>query len=299
VEWALDPIPAHRAALRVELRSLDDLVKAVAALHGAEPSAIELLDRTFLELVSRTVEGAGLARAEAILLVELERSNAGDLARAVDAAAEAVRPIAASVETALSPTSAARLWALRHAASPILARLPEHRRSLQVVEDGCVPVERTGDYIRAVRQAAASRGIAAVVFGHAGDGHVHVNLLPEVGRPGWEAAVADLLEEVTSALVRLGGTAAGEHGDGRLRAGLLGRIYGEEVVALFRRLKQLFDPLGILAPGVILPAGEPAIGRLKVGADAAALPDDIARALREIERGGGYARSRLELADAR
>jgi len=299
VEWALDPTPAHRAALRVELRSLDDLVKAVAALHGAEPSAIELLDRTFLELVSRTVEGEGLARAEAILLVELERSNAGDLARAVEAAAEAVRPIAASVETALSPTSAARLWALRHAASPILARLPEHRRSLQVVEDGCVPVERTGDYIRAVRQAAASRGIAAVVFGHAGDGHVHVNLLPEVGRPGWEAAVADLLEEVTSALVRLGGTAAGEHGDGRLRAGLLGRIYGEEVVALFRRLKQLFDPLGILAPGVILPAGEPAIGRLKVGADAAALPDDIARALREIERGGGYARSRLELADAR
>ena len=299
VEWALDPIPAHRAALRVELRSLDDLVKAVAALHGAEPSAIELLDRTFLELVSQTVEGEGLARAEAILLVELERLNAGDLARAVDAAAEAVRPIAASVETALSPTSAARLWALRHAASPILARLPEHRRSLQVVEDGCVPVERTGDYIRAVRQAAASRGIAAVVFGHAGDGHVHVNLLPEVGRPGWEAAVADLLEEVTSALVRLGGTAAGEHGDGRLRAGLLGRIYGEEVVALFRRLKQLFDPLGILAPGVILPAGEPAIGRLKVGADAAALPDDIARALREIERGGGYARSRLELADAR
>ena len=299
VEWALDPIPAHRAALRVELRSLDDLVKAVAALHGAEPSAIELLDRTFLELVSQTVEGEGLARAEAILLVELERSNAGDLARAVDAAAEAVRPIAASVETALSPTSAARLWALRHAASPILARLPEHRRSLQVVEDGCVPVERTGDYIRAVRQAAASRGIAAVVFGHAGDGHVHVNLLPEIGRPGWEAAVADLLEEVTSALVRLGGTAAGEHGDGRLRAGLLGRIYGEEVVALFRRLKQFFDPLGILAPGVILPAGEPAIGRLKVGADAAALPDDIARALREIERGGGYARSRLELADAR
>ena len=109
VEWGLDPTPGHRAALRVELRSLDDLVKAVAALHGAEPSAIELLDRTFLELVSRTVEGEGLARAEAILLVELERSDAGDLARAVDAAAEAVRPIAASVETALSPTSAARI----------------------------------------------------------------------------------------------------------------------------------------------------------------------------------------------
>jgi FAD/FMN-containing dehydrogenase len=299
VEWALDPIPADRAALRIELRSLDDLVKVVAALHGAEPSAIELLDRSFLELVSRTVEGEGLARAEAILLVELERSDPAELARAVEGAAEAVRSIASSVQTGLSPTSAGRLWALRHAASPILAGLPEHRRSLQIVEDGCVPVDRTGDYIRAVRHAAASRGIAAVVFGHAGDGHVHVNLLPQIERQGWEAAVADLLDEVTSALVRLGGTPAGEHGDGRLRAGLLARVYGEEVMDLFRRVKQCFDPLGILAPGVILPAGEPAIGRLKVGNGAAPLPDDIARALREIERGGGYARSRLELADAR
>jgi FAD/FMN-containing dehydrogenase len=299
VEWALDPIPADRAALRIELRSLDDLVKVVAALHGADPSAIELLDRSFLELVSRTIEGEGVARAEAVLLVELERSDPAGLARAVEAAAEAVRPIAASVQTGLSPASAGRLWALRHAASPILAGLPEHRRSLQIVEDGCVPVERTGDYIRAVRHAAASRNITAVVFGHAGDGHVHVNLLPEIERQGWEAAVADLLDEVTSALVRLGGTPAGEHGDGRLRAGLLARVYGEEVMDLFRRVKQCFDPLGILAPGVILPAGEPAIGRLKVGIGAAPLPDDIARALREIERGGGYGRSRLELADAR
>jgi hypothetical protein len=143
-----------------------------------------------------------------------------------------------------------------------------------------------------------------VIFGHAGDGHVHVNLLPEVGRPGWEASVASLLDVVTDALVRLGGTPSGEHGDGRLRAGLLRRVYGDEVVALFERVKHAFDPLGILNPGVILPcaagpgaAAEPAIGRLKVGAGAVALPEDIARALRHIEQHGGYAQSRLELAD--
>jgi FAD/FMN-containing dehydrogenase len=296
VDWALDPIPAHRAGLRIELRSLDDLVKVVAALHGFEPSAIELLDRTFLELVARTEAAEGLGAAEAILLVELERNDASELHDAVLAAAEALQPVAARVEMARSPAGAARLWALRHAASPILAGLPEQRRSLQVVEDGCVPVDRMGDYIRAVRQAAASRGIAAVIFGHAGDGHVHVNLLPEVGQPGWEKAVAEVLDEVTTALARLGGTPAGEHGDGRLRASLLARIYGEEIVALFRRLKELFDPLGILAPGVILPSGEPPISRLKAGGGAAPLPDDIARALREIERTGGYARCRLELA---
>ena len=156
-----------------------------------------------------------------------------------------------------------------------------------------------GEYVRAVREAAAARGLAVVIFGHAGDGHVHVNLLPELARPGWEAAVAALLEDVTDALVRLGGTPSGEHGDGRLRASLLSRIYGDDVIALFARVKRAFDPLGILNPGVILPdpAAGPPISRLKAGAHAVTLPDDIARGLRRIEQLGGYAQSRLELAD--
>ena len=153
-----------------------------------------------------------------------------------------------------------------------------------------------GEYIRIVRRVTSARDIAAVIFGHAGDGHVHVNLLPKIGRAGWEQGVAGVLEEVSDAVVRLGGTPSGEHGDGRLRAALLQRVYGDEIVGLFRRLKQAFDPLGILAPGVILPSGEPAIGRLKVGREAAPIPDDIAHGLREIERGAGYARCRLELA---
>jgi FAD/FMN-containing dehydrogenase len=214
----------------------------------------------------------------------------------VQSAAAAVRGVAAGVTTALSPRAAERLWAVRHAASPILAGLPEERRSLQVIEDACVPVERMGDYIRAVRRAGTARGIPVVIFGHAGDGHVHVNLLPEVARPGWETAVATLLDEITDTVVRLGGTPSGEHGDGRLRAGLLGRVYGEEIVDLFARVKRAFDPRGIFAPGVILPSADPPISRLKVGAGAVPLPEDIARGLREIERKGGYGRCRLELA---
>ncbi|HUR96201.1 MAG TPA: FAD-binding oxidoreductase [Gemmatimonadales bacterium] len=295
-EWRLDPLPAARAGLRVALRSLDVLGDAVAALLEHDPSAVELLDRTFLELVGET-------GAEAMLLVELEREDEAAARRAVDRAAAAVAPWAVEVDTASTTAATERLWGLRHAASPILAGLPESRRSLQVIEDGCVPVPRMGEYVRAVREAAAARGLAVVIFGHAGDGHVHVNLLPELGRAGWESAVASLFEAVTDALVRLGGTPSGEHGDGRLRAGLLGRVYGDEIMALFATVKSAFDPLGILNPGVILPspaeptAGARPIDRLKVGAGAVALPDDIARALRRIEQRGGYAQSRLELAD--
>jgi FAD/FMN-containing dehydrogenase len=201
----------------------------------------------------------------------------------------------AGVDVAFSPRAAEQLWAIRHAASPILAGLPEQRRSLQVIEDACVPVEQMGEYIRVVRRMAAASGIPVVVFGHAGDGHVHVNLLPEVTRPGWEDAVAGILEEITDTVIRLGGTPSGEHGDGRLRAGLLGRVYGEEIVELFARVKRTFDPLGIFGPGVILPSGAPAISHLKTGAKAIPLPEDIAAALREIERKGGYGKCRMEL----
>jgi FAD/FMN-containing dehydrogenase len=290
-EWRLDPVPGARAALRVGLRTLDALGDAVAALLQHEPSAVELLDRTFLELV-------GEPGPEAVLLVEMERNDEPAVRAAVKQAAAAVAPFAATVDTGLTQAAAERLWALRHAASPILAGLPETRRSLQVIEDGCVSLAHMGAYIRAVREAAAARDLAVVIFGHAGDGHVHVNLLPELARAGWEDAVAGLLEAVTDALVRLGGTPSGEHGDGRLRAGLLHRIFGDEIVALFARLKRAFDPLGILNPGVILPSAEPPVSRLKVGRGAIALPDDIARGLRQIEQRGGYARSRLELADA-
>ncbi|HEY7613434.1 MAG TPA: FAD-linked oxidase C-terminal domain-containing protein, partial [Gemmatimonadales bacterium] len=180
--------------------------------------------------------------------------------------------------------------------SPLLAGLPEERRSLQVIEDACVPLEQMGDYIRAVRRAGAARGIRVVVFGHAGDGHVHVNILPEVARAGWEDAVAGLLDEITDTVARLGGTTSGEHGDGRLRASLLSRIYGEDIVGLFGRIKRAFDPPAIFAPGVVLSSGDPAISRLKTGAKAIPLPADIAAALRNIERTGGYAKHRLELA---
>ena len=289
VEWRLDDVPAARGGLKISLRSLDALAEVVAALLRTDPSAVELLDRTFLELV-------GEGGAEAVILVELERETEQEVRAAVSAAARLVRPWASSVDTGLTADAARRLWSLRHAASPILAGLPEEQRSLQVIEDACVPVERMGEYVRAVREAAAARGIPVVIFGHAGDGHVHVNLLPRVTDPGWETSVAILLEEVTDVVVGLGGTPSGEHGDGRLRASLLSRVYGREITALFERVKRSFDPVGIFNPGIILPSGEPPVSHLKVGSQAIALPEDIAHELRRIEQKGGYGRSRLELA---
>lgn len=299
IEWRLEPVAGVEAGLGLALRSLDDLADVVAALLALRPSAVELLDRTFLSLVAQHRGEEALppiARgAEALVLVEFERPDAQAARGAVGDAVRAVKAWTTEVETALTPAEAESLWAIRHAASPILASLPARWRSLQVIEDGCVPVARLGDYIRLVRRAAAERGMEAVLFGHAGDGHIHVNLLPEVDRAGWRDAVAAVLAEVTAGVIRLGGTPSGEHGDGRLRVSALQELYGAEIMGLFRAVKDTFDPEGILNPGVKLGAGAP-LADLKVGDDAATLPADIASALRDIERTGGYGRRRLDLA---
>ncbi len=298
VTWRLEPSPAARLGLRVELDALDAIAPAVRTLLATGPAALELLDRTFLDVV-RSGGAGDVPPGEAVLLLEYEGGSEAEVRAAAEAAAAAVRHHAARVTLSRNAAETAAIWALRHAASPILARLPETRRSLQVVEDGCVPLERLGEYLALLRGAAERRGMPIVLFGHAGDGHVHANLLPDVTAPGWERLAASLLEEVTDGLLALGGTPAGEHGDGRLRAGFVERLYGPTVMGLFRRLKAAFDPAGVLNPGIKLPApGAPGgVARLKVGAGAEPIPADIEAALRAVERHGGYATPRLLLAD--
>ena len=183
VEWRLDPVPRTRR-LRVPPRApsltLADAGGSAARARGHPPC--ELLDRTFLEVVRRDVpvperRRCCWSRSSGTIRVGARGRRARPRA--------AVAPRAVGVDAAASPRrrpSGSGHCATRRARSSPGSRTT--RRSLQVIEDGCVPVERMGDYMRAVREAAAERGLAVVIFGHAGDGHVHVNLLPDIGRAG-------------------------------------------------------------------------------------------------------------------
>jgi FAD/FMN-containing dehydrogenase len=178
----------------------------------------------------------------------------------------------------------------------VIAALPDSKRSLQVIEDGCVPVEKLGTYVSEVQGAADDAGIDIVAFGHAGDGHLHVNALVDTTSEDFEHRVTTLFERVTEIVLQLGGTPSGEHGDGRLRAGTLRRLYGPEILELFRRVKLAFDPHGTMNPGVVLPCDDASpIQALKVGPDAASISAHIAAGLRRLERTGGWGIPKLEL----
>jgi len=291
VHWRLDPIPPDIAGVALGFNDLGALAEAVPYLLSLNPSAVELLDASLLRLIPDAPPTVVL------LLVEFERETSAAARGVVGDAVRGLKHHVSHVETAVDRAGLEKLWQIRHMASPALARLPASQRSLQVIEDGCVPLERLGEYIAGLRSAAGRHGIPVAIFGHAGDGHVHVNALPDTTRPNWRNAVEELFVEVTDLLVRLGGVPAGEHGAGRLRAGVLGKFYRPEVLAQFRAVKAAYDPLSILNPGVIIPAADWApLAALKVGEDAAVIPDDIAARLRDMERNAGWATPKPELA---
>jgi FAD/FMN-containing dehydrogenase len=292
IEWRLAAIPARYGGVRAALSSIDSLSELLPRLAALEPSAVEYLDATFLRELDE-VEGDGL------LLVELEDDASDELESRVRQVLQLLSPHSRELEAAGDRRELERLWSVRHAASPILAGRGASRRSLQVIEDACVPLDRVGRYINAVRAAGERHEVELVIFGHAGDGNLHVNLQPDISLAGWEARVAAIFDAVSETVVALGGTLSGEHGDGRLRARAVEAVYGPEIMGLFRLVKQAFDPVGILNPGIKLPSeADRQFGSLKVGQLAEALPEDIERALREIERSANYSVSRLELADA-
>ena len=286
-EWRLDPRPAARAgpARRAPESRRPGRRRRRAAAH--EPSAVELLDRTFLELV-------GEAGPEAVLLVEIERDD--------EAAAGAARRRGGGGGL-LGDRGGYRAHSGR--GGPALGAAargePDPRGaprepSLASGDRGWLRARRAdGRYSARCARPPRRAGLAVVIFGHAGDGHVHVNLLPELRpRPGWEDGGGRASSRtLTDALVRLGGTRRASAATAGSARACSRRIYGDDVDRRSSGGEAGFDPLGIPESGVILPdpaaesADQPPQGRR-----ARRHASRVARGLRRIEQLGGYAQSR-------
>jgi FAD/FMN-containing dehydrogenase len=304
VELALTEIAVATSGVLGAFATLDDAVIAAGRAREMGAVACELLDRTFLD-VARGGESASIEElppdTEAALIAELEAGSYETARIAGERLAEEFRAAHAThVSVALSHIEQNEIWELRHAASPILSRLDPSLRSMQFIEDGAVPPEKLGDYVKGVRAALNSRGVRGVIFGHAGDAHVHVNPLVDVSSPDWREKVEGLLEDVVTLTRKLSGTLSGEHGDGRLRAPLLAEVWPSEEIRLFRLIKSAFDPEGILNPGVKLPiARQRPIEDVKYDPALPELPAEAKRALDAVTDRRAYAESRLSLLDGR
>ncbi len=299
LEVQLAPVPAHAATLVGAFSSLEQATHAAAIAAELNASACELLDRTFLD-IARKGGTLSVPDAEAVLIVEIEEAESARVAGMLTALSDAFRKAGAtSVQTATDKEQSHKLWELRHAASPTLAAMSDTLKSMQVVEDGAVPPDRLAEYVTGLRVAFRKTDIPGVIFGHAGDGHVHANALVDVREPDWQKRLEKLFLYAAAAVVALGGTMSGEHGDGRLRAGALAQTWPPDAIDRFRAVKDAFDPHGILNPGVKFAAPDaPPLGAdIKYDPSLAALPAAARRVLDRVQRDRAWNRSRLELLD--
>jgi FAD/FMN-containing dehydrogenase len=298
VELALTPAAGARASLFVSFRELESAVAAAieARAHGA--AACELLDRTFLAIAARGNAPLPVRKdTEAVLLVDVESHEAPQALAGAERLRRVFRTLKATEAVVASgPDREADLWSFRHAASPAIARLDPTLRSMQFIEDAAVPPKSLAAYVLGVREILERAETAGVIFGHAGDAHVHVNPLVDVGRSDWKRRLERILLEVTDLVARLGGTLTGEHGDGRLRTPLLDRTWSEDALKSFATVKAAFDPSNTLNPGVKVPVpNQRAIDLVKYDPRLEELPPSARNALDIVERERAYARFRLDL----
>jgi D-lactate dehydrogenase len=244
----LAPLPSAKRTLRAIYADVGAAAKAVARIMAqpVTPCALEFLDDQCLAL-ARTHGGDSIPLAGAMLVIEVD-GEADTLTASVDAVSRAARGEGLlELVVAANRAEVDALWAARKALSPALRTLSPNK----INEDVVVPVSRVPDLVAATRVIATKNALPIVCFGHAGNGNLHVNLLPRDAAEQARAPAA--LDELFDAVIRLDGTLSGEHGIGLAKRAFMPRAVHANALALMRAIKTQFDPDGILNPGKLLP----------------------------------------------
>ncbi|WP_350277155.1 FAD-linked oxidase C-terminal domain-containing protein [Kribbella sp. HUAS MG21] len=212
----------------------------------------ELVDRLPTEVRDAAVH-AGLPAGKAWLLVELGGEDEPSAAAAARAMLEELRdsgsPATASLVT--DPKAQAVLWRCRTDAAGLATRRADGAEAWGGWEDAAVPPERLGAYLRGLDVLLNQHGLSGASYGHFGEGCMHMRIDFDLLSPRGLTTYREFVEQAADLVVELGGSVSGEHGDGRARGELLGKMYGADGLALFRELKRIWDPADVLNPGMI------------------------------------------------
>ncbi len=244
----LTPLPSARRTLRATFADVAAAARAVARIMAqpVTPCALEFLDDQCLQL-AHAHGGASIPLAGAMLVIEVD-GEAATLDAAVEAISRATQGEGLlELLAARDATEVASLWAARKALSPALRTLSPHK----INEDVVVPVSRVPELVDATRAIAREHALPIVCFGHAGNGNLHVNLLPRDDAERARALPA--LDALFEVVIGLDGTLSGEHGIGLAKRDFMPRALHANALALMRAIKAQFDPDGILNPGKLLP----------------------------------------------
>jgi glycolate oxidase len=248
----LVPLPKVARTAKAIFPKLADASIAVNNVlsAGIVPATIELMDETTIATIEEVLHLGLPLDVEAMLIIECDGMDEEQVLKEIESVADVCRATGArDVEVARTEKERTALWTARRSISPSLAR----RAPNKLGEDISVPRSAIPEAVAAIKEISRQRGIPIAIFGHAGDGNLHPNILFDKRDPAQMAKVKQAAGDIFATSVRLGGTLSGEHGVGLLKLPYLELDLGPLYIELMDKIKQALDPKCILNPGKVVP----------------------------------------------
>lgn len=269
VTLRLVPRPTSSNLVVIGYPDLETAARDVPLILRHGPSAIEAMDQEIVAAVRdhRLLDRVGqLPEGRSWLYVEMASGEPYSGPAGVD-----VHPpveLSARIDHLLTALSAsgrssgaqlvdsddrrAALWRMREDGTGLIANPVGGPRSVPGWEDAAVAPDRLAEYVRGFKDLCAQHGVRGVLYGHFGAGCVHTRIDFDLASDEGRAAMRSFVQDAADLVADLGGSVSGEHGDGRSRSELLPRMYSPEILQAFSRVKMIFDPQGVLNPGIIV-----------------------------------------------
>ena len=256
----LSPLPRHLVLGVCHFPTLRTAMESVAPLVELKPSAVELIDSTFLNLARESPQFSGpLSRfvrgtPEAVLLVEFSGDDPGLLKRELNRLEERMGDLGFEGGVLRAETAGlqSEIWSVRKAGMNIVMSMKGDGKPVAFIEDCVVPLNRLADYTERVTALFAKHGTRGVWYAHASVGCLHVRPILNM-KEAADVRKVRAIAEATHELIReFGGSHSGEHGDGILRSEFIEPMLGPRLSAAFAEIKHAFDPGGLFNPGKIV-----------------------------------------------
>jgi len=269
----LAPLPKETLSGFVYFDDLGKVGEATQQILATGPSMIEIMEKHILDLARE--QKPELAEffpenTEATLFIEFQEESEEKILEKFDSVRKVLledNGMAVSVVQARNKEDMANFTKVRSISGPILNRMKGPRRPIAFIEDAAVHVSRLPEYISGLRGLFDKFDVKAAIYGHAGDGNLHTMAMLDLRQPEDVKIMLDLADAVFDLVLSLNGTVSGEHADGRLRTQYVARQYPNLYHAMLE-IKALFDPCGIMNPGVIISENDNLFGEnLKYGPD--------------------------------
>lgn len=247
----LIPTPKTTKDMLIPFASLKSAMDAVSAIlqNMIIPAAIEFMEEDALRLVSKHLnKNIPFSDAGAHLLIQVDGSSDEEVFSDIEKIAKSIDIDNEKIFVAETPSQRMRLWETRRSIREALrAESP-----VFFAEDTVVPRSKITWFLTDLKKYLKSINIRSVMFGHAGDGNIHIDILKyDMDYNKWKAMMPEIKKEIYKRAISCGGTITGEHGIGCLRKEFLCMASSNEAIELSKRIKSAFDPNMILNPGKI------------------------------------------------